>query len=128
MKAPPRLLRDRARDLRANQTDAERILWTRLRDRTLVGAKFRRQQPIGPFVADFCCMERGLVIEIDGGQHATDITADEQRTAFLPGEGYRVLRFWNNDVMKDIHAVLQVIQQALEEAPRWYRDGRKKVR
>ena len=128
MKAPPRVLRDRARDLRANETDAERILWTRLRGRQLEGAKFRRQQPIGPFVADFCCMERGLVIEIDGGQHATDTAADEQRTALLAAEGYRVLRFWNNDVMKDINAVLQVIQQALEETPRWSRDERKGVR
>jgi len=83
MGAPPTKLRDRARLLRATQTDAERKLWGVLRNRKVGGAKFRRQQPIGPFIADFCCWEYRLVIEVDGGHHAEQIEQDAARTAFL---------------------------------------------
>ena len=102
-------LRNRARRLRSDQTEAERKLWARLRARQLCGVKFRRQHPIGLFVADFCCVERGLVIELDGGQHAEQVDADRRRSAFLAGRGYRVLRFWDNDVMEDTDAVLERI-------------------
>jgi very-short-patch-repair endonuclease len=89
-----RTARQRARQLRRNQTDAEQTLWARLRDRQLHGAKFRRQHPIGPFVADFCCPQEMVVVELDGGQHAEEIAADQKRSRFLEGQGYRVLRFW----------------------------------
>jgi very-short-patch-repair endonuclease len=104
--------RDSARALRRNATDAERIMWRVLRDRRLGGAKFRRQVPIGPFVADFACAAHALVVEIDGGQHA-DNPADVRRDAFLQAEGWRVLRFWNNDVTQNSNGVLWSIGQAI---------------
>jgi very-short-patch-repair endonuclease/TusA-related sulfurtransferase len=104
---------ERARALRRDQTDAERRLWRRLRDRQIEGAKFRRQHPVGPFIADFCCPERGLVIEVDGGQHAERAEADDRRTAFLVRHGYRVLRFWSNEVLQQMDAVLTRIAEAL---------------
>jgi very-short-patch-repair endonuclease len=91
----------RAQRLRLEMTEAERKLWSVLRNRGIEGAKFRRQQPIGPFIADFVCQERRLIIEADGGQHA-DRLADASRTAFLESKGYRVLHFWNNDILKNI--------------------------
>jgi very-short-patch-repair endonuclease len=102
----------KAQRLRGEMTDAERRLWSILRNRQLEGAKFRRQQPIGPFIADFVCQKRRLIIEADGGQHA-DSRADERRTAFLEGKGYRVLRFWNNDILNNLDGVAQVIGSAL---------------
>ena len=90
----------RARELRREATDAEKLLWSRLRDRRL-GCKFKRQRPIGPFVADFCCHERALVIELDGEQHAFDRIRDEKRTLFLNRHGYRVIRFWNYEVLTE---------------------------
>jgi adenine-specific DNA-methyltransferase len=107
-------IRVKARQLRRDQTDAEQRLWANLRDRQLGGAKFRRQHPIGPFVADFCCPQRKLVVELDGGQHAEDVAAaEEKRSRFLEAEGYRVLRFWNHDVLKDTVAVLKRIAEVL---------------
>ncbi len=106
--------RSRARRLRRNQTDAERKLWFHLRDRRFSGEKFRRQHPIARFVVDFCCLERSLIIELDGGQHATQTEADRERTVFLEREGYRVLRFWNHEVIANIEAVLQQIDQVLK--------------
>src|SRR5690242_13265404 len=88
----------RARRLRRDATDAERRLWYRLRARQIDGAKFVRQEPIGPYVADFVCREQRLVVELDGGQHATD-KRDAMRDDWLRQHGYRVLRFWNNDVL-----------------------------
>jgi len=85
-----------------------------LRNRTACGAKFRRQQPIGPYVVDFVCLEARLVIEIDGGQHAIEPGPDAQRTAFLEREGYRVLRFWNNDVLTNTEGVFDVIARSLD--------------
>ena len=102
----------RAQRLRREMTDAERKLWSALRNRQLDGAKFRRQQPIGPFIADFVCQEQRLIIEADGGQHADGVT-DDRRTAFLESKGYRVLRFWNNDILSNLDGVAQVIAVAL---------------
>jgi very-short-patch-repair endonuclease len=107
--------RQRARQLRRDQTDAEHRLWARLRDRQLGGAKFRRQHPIGPFVADFCCPQGKLIVELDGGQHAEDVAADEKRSRFLEAQGYRVLRFWNHDVLQNTEAVLERIVEALND-------------
>jgi very-short-patch-repair endonuclease len=102
----------RAKSLRRELTQAERKLWSVLRNRQLSGAKFRRQQPIGPFIADFVCHDRRLIIEADGGQHADSI-ADKRRTSFLESKGYRVLRFWNNDILNNLDGVAQVIASAL---------------
>jgi very-short-patch-repair endonuclease len=85
----------------------------RLRDRQVGDAKFRRQQPLGPFVADFCCLDRKLVIEVDGGQHAANSASDEARTAYLNRFGYKVLRFWDHDVLRNTEAVLEQIAAAL---------------
>jgi adenine-specific DNA-methyltransferase len=104
----------RARTLRAAMTDAERRLWSRLRDHRLTGWHFRRQHPIGPYVADFICLPAKLVIELDGGQHAAE--RDAARTACLEEQGFRVLRFWNDQVLRETTAVLQVIAQALQES------------
>jgi very-short-patch-repair endonuclease len=108
-------LRERARSLRRNQTDVEGKLWSRLRSRQLRSFKFRRQHPIGPFITDFCCFGRRLVVELDGGQHASQTANDQKRTAFLVARGYRVLRFWDNEVMENIDGVLQQIVEALGE-------------
>jgi adenine-specific DNA-methyltransferase len=105
--------RDYARGLRRRQTDAERRLWARLRDRRLSGVKFRRQTPIGPYVVDFCCLEEKLVVELDGGQHAIRAVYDAKRTEFLEGQGYRVLRFWDNEALGNTSGVLERIAQVL---------------
>jgi very-short-patch-repair endonuclease len=113
MDAKVPMLRDRARQLRRNQTDVEAKLWSRLRARQLSDAKFRRQYPIGAFIADFCCYERRLVIELDGGHHAEHVDADQSRTDFFVSQGYRVLRFWNNEVIENIDGVLEKIAHTL---------------
>jgi very-short-patch-repair endonuclease len=105
-----------ARRLRQSQTDAERALWLRLRDRRLAGWKFKRQVPIDRFVVDFCCAGGKLVIELDGGQHAIQTAQDTERTQALSATGYLVLRFWNNDVMTNIEGVLNKIFLALPKA------------
>lgn len=106
-------LRRYARRLRRDRTDAERKLWSRLRDRRLCGVRFRRQHPIGPFIVDFCSIEANLVIELDGGQHALQARSDAARTEFLRRQGYRVLRFWDNEALANIDAVLQRVVEAL---------------
>ena len=106
----------RARALRRDSTDAERAMWRILRDRRLAGFKFRRQQPLGPFFADFACFSHRLIIEIDGGQHA-DNPADERRTAWLERQGFRVLRFWNNDVLSNREGVYLAVLDALTSRP-----------
>ncbi|MDQ3481937.1 MAG: endonuclease domain-containing protein [Pseudomonadota bacterium] len=93
-------------------THAERMLWSILRNRKINGAKFRRQQPIGPFIADFVCQEARLVVEADGGQHA-DSASDRRRTAFLNGAGYRVIRLWNNEINENLDGVAQAIAAAI---------------
>ncbi len=114
-KHPPSL-QQHARELRRESTDAEHWLWQRLRDRRLLGLKFRRQVPIGPYIADFVCKERSLVIEIDGSQHLEQEGYDRRRTAFLEQQGYRVVRYWNNEVLGQGEAVLESLIQVLEEA------------
>ena len=106
-------LTNTARMLRKNQTDAERLLWQRLRNRQLLGVKFRRQVPIKGYVADFAALEIKLIIELDGSQHIENKEADEIRTGFLQREGYKVIRFWNNDVLLRIDYVLEFIFQAV---------------
>jgi len=119
MSAEKQTLRSYAKELRRKQTDAERVLWMRLRARQVNGLKFRRQHPIGRYIADFCCPEKCLVIEIDGGQHINRTFADERRTEFLVQEGYRVLRYWNHDVLVAPEAVLQhIIQETESPSPR----------
>ncbi len=98
-----------ARRLRVNQTDAEAVLWNRIRNRQIDGHKFARQVPIGGYICDFVCREKQIVIEVDGGQHA-ESAADAVRDARLVAEGYRVLRFWNNDVLGNLEGVLLTIQ------------------
>ena len=101
--------RDRARKLRREQTNAEGKLWYLLRNRRLAGYKFKRQFPIGPFIADFACAELKLIIEADGGQHADQKTYDARRTHWLESEGWRVLRFWNNEVLENIEGVTETV-------------------
>jgi len=100
---------ERARRLRKNMTDAERKLWQYLRLRQLEGHKFRRQVRIGPYIADFACLKAMLVIEVDGGQHADARAYDSRRDDFMRGQGYRILRFWNNEVLGNMDGVWQVI-------------------
>lgn len=107
-----RLHVDRARRLRVSQTDAEQKLWRHLRNRQLQGWKFRRQHEIDRYIADFVCPDAGLVVELDGGQHDEQVAYDETRTRKLQDMGYRVLRFWDNDVLTNIEGVLQVILDA----------------
>jgi len=97
-----------AKRLRKNMTDAERRLWYRLRAHRFDGYKFKRQVPIGPYIVDFACLNHGLVIELDGGQHS-DNAKDAVRDEFLKANGFRVLRFWNNDVLRNTTAVLEAI-------------------
>ena len=107
--------RVRASALRGRSTDAERALWHRLRDRRLAGHKFRRQHPIGPFFADFVCIERRLIVEIDGGQHFSEAGQgdDASRTAKLKALGFHVVRFDNRVVLTEMDAVLQSLQDSL---------------
>lgn len=104
-----------ARQLRRQMTDAEASLWHHLRNHALMGCKFRRQHPIGPYIADFACIERKLVVELDGGQHVDNLD-DSARTRWIQANGYRVLRFWNNDALRQQQVVLAVILEALESA------------
>jgi very-short-patch-repair endonuclease len=112
MRGPDRKTTGIARRLRTDQTDAETVLWNRIRNRQIDGHKFVRQQPIGNYICDFVCRERLLIIEVDGGQH-NESAADFVRDRRLNEAGYRVLRFWNNDVLGNIDGVLEVIQTAL---------------
>ncbi len=103
---------ERAKAMRREPTDAERRLWSQLRGGRLAGAKFRRQQPIGPYIADFVCQTHRLIIEVDGSQHA-DSLHDIRRDAFLTGKGYRLLRFWNNEVLSNMAGVKEAIFAAV---------------
>ena len=103
-----------ARRLRVNQTDAETVLWNRLRNRQIDGHKFARQVPIASYICDFVCRERRLVVEVDGGQHS-ESASDEIRDRRLNEDGYRVLRFWNNDVLGNLEGVLITIQTELSK-------------
>jgi very-short-patch-repair endonuclease len=102
-----------ARKLRRSETDAEKLLWKHLRGRRLDGYKFRRQVSIGGYVADFAALEARLIIELDGGQYAERIAEDQMRTAELERFGFRVVRFWNHDVLANIDGVLEAVLQEL---------------
>jgi very-short-patch-repair endonuclease len=104
-----------ARDLRKNATDAERLLWSRLRRRQIEGFKFRRQHSVGPYICDFACLELRIVVELDGSQHVDQSDYDVRRDAFLRSNGFRVLRFWNNDVLVRTDSVLETIFEALRQ-------------
>jgi very-short-patch-repair endonuclease len=107
----------KARQLRNNPTEAEQKLWSHLRRKQLLGFRFRRQRPIGRYIVDFVCLEVSLIIEVDGGQHAEEIAKDEARTRFLERQGFRVVRFWNNDVLANTEEVLQAIWNELQNSP-----------
>ena len=104
----------RANALRKSSTDAENLLWYRLRNRQLLNLKFRRQRPIGNYIADFACLEIGLVIELDGGQHGAQIAYDEVRATEMKRLGFRTLRFWNHEVLNETEAVMEKIRQVAE--------------
>jgi very-short-patch-repair endonuclease len=104
---------DKARELRKAQTDVEALLWRRLRNRQLGGYKFRRQHPIGRFVVDFVCAEALLIVELDGGQHVDQTRYDNARTRWLMTRGYGVARYWNDDVVLRMEAVLEDILMRL---------------
>lgn len=104
-----------ARRLRKNTTDTEQIIWKHLRSRRFSGHKFRRQVPIDNFIVDFICIERNLIIEIDGGQHGLQIHNDARRTAHLESRGFRVVRFWNNNVNENLEGVLIRVSEALRQ-------------
>ena len=114
----PADLISKARELRTAQTDAEQLMWFLLRDRQIANAKFRRQHPLQigdkKYVLDFYCHELGLAVELDGSQHQEQVAYDVQRTRALAGEGVRVLRFWNNEVLQETEAVLEVIWGSLQ--------------
>lgn len=107
----------KARLLRKNLTDAEIALWKHLRMRQMRGLKFRRQAPIGPFIVDFVSFEAKLVIELDGGQHALQMASDKRRTTWLNQQGFKVLRFWDNEVLKNMENVEQAIYGSLFPPP-----------
>ena len=105
----------RAKRLRRDSTNVERKLWRHLRDRGIGHAKFRRQHPIGRYVVDFACIEAGLVVELDGGQHVDQQEYDADRTGYLESKGFQVIRFWNNEVLENIEGVLGAIEAALKK-------------
>lgn len=104
----------RARELRKNLTEAEQALWRHLRLRQLGGHKFRRQQPIGKFIVDFVCLERRLIVEVDGGHHSKQVAYDLERDTWLKKQGFSILRFWDNQVLKEIESVKEVIMKELD--------------
>jgi very-short-patch-repair endonuclease len=104
-----------ARLLRKNQTEVEQLLWKHLRNRQLLGHKFRRQFPIEPYIADFVCLKLKLIIELDGGQHADQIYFDNQHSLFLWKRGFKVMRFWNNEVCENTEGVLEAIRMVILE-------------
>ncbi len=106
-------IQSHAQDLRTHSTEAETKLWNILRSRRLDGYKFRRQHPIDHYIADFVCLEQGLVIELDGGQHTVNVVKDALRTAYLESQGFKVLRFWNHDVFENVEGVVERVRAAL---------------
>ena len=111
------LIRSRARALRKNPTEAERVLWAHLRFWQVDGYKFRRQQPLGKYIVDFVCLEKKAIIELDGGQHAEQSSYDAKRDAWLRDQGFSVLRFWNNDVLQNLSGVKDAILSNIENTP-----------
>ena len=107
----------RARDLRKNSTDAESLLWKHIRGKQLEELRFRRQCPFEKYIVDFICFEKKIVIEIDGGQHNIDNEKDIIRDNFFISKGYKVIRFWNNEVLKNIEGVIEVIREECVKTP-----------
>ncbi|GJL49690.1 MAG: hypothetical protein NPIRA01_09170 [Nitrospirales bacterium] len=105
-----------AKRLRRDQTDAEQKIWLRLRARQLSGENFRRQHPVGRYIVDFCCVEKKVIVELDGGQHAEQEQDDQQRTEYLKTQGYRVLRFWNHDALEKTDDVLEELVRAIDRS------------
>ena len=108
-----------AKDLRKRSTDTERLLWKHLRAKQFEGLKFKRQQPVGKYIVDFICFEKKVIIELDGGQHLqpSEKQKDRERDAWLEAQGYRVLRFWDNEVMMNTRGVLEMIRKTLSGTP-----------
>ncbi len=109
----PTLPRDTARSLRANATEAEQKLWSKLRKGQLYRFQFRRQYSIGPFFVDFICLDANLIVELDGAQHADQKEKDQSRSDFLRTNGYEMLRFWNSEVIGDVDSVVERIAEVL---------------
>jgi len=107
----------KAKALRKNFTDTERLLWKYLRAKQMHRYKFRRQEPIDNYIVDFVCQKKRIVIEVDGGQHSADAKRDNERDKWLNGQGYKVLRFWNNEVLTNTEGVLEVIRDCLNHPP-----------
>jgi very-short-patch-repair endonuclease len=108
-----KISKEKSRNLRRNSTDAERHLWYELKNRQFAKFKFRRQYVIEPYIVDFICLSKKLIIELDGSQHCEQLEYDRARTLFLQGKGYRVLRFWNDTIWREKEGVLEVILKAL---------------
>lgn len=111
-----RILKDRRRDLRARSTDAERLLWQKLRGRQVCNLKFFRQFSIGPYILDFYCPEKKIAIELDGSQHTTEqgVAYDVERTAYLTGKDVKVMRFWNNEVLTNVDGVVMKVLEVVK--------------
>ena len=109
---------EKAKQLRKNQTDAEKLLWQKLRNRQLSHYKFRRQVPVGIYIVDFMCVSAKLIVELDGGQHTEKQGYDQKRTAYLETKGFRVVRYWNNDVLINIDGVLEALTLTLSQKER----------
>lgn len=107
-------LLDRAKELRSHQTEAEQRLWYHLRAHRFMNLKFKRQKPLGPYIVDFICHDLGLIVDVDGGQHQEAAEYDRRRDAWLQEQGYRVLRFWNNEVMQQMDGVPEAIRVFVE--------------
>jgi len=107
-----------ARNLRKNQTDTEQILWLQLRKKRFLSYKFRRQFPIEPYVVDFICLELKLIIELDGSQHSEQVDQDAERTLFLNQCGFKVVRFWNNEVINNLDGVMESLQLLVDARER----------
>jgi len=111
------MYRDLARSLRKNMTDSERWLWAELRNRRFSGFRFRRQMPIGPYIADFACLNPRFIIELDGGHHAGQQTSDAERTLFLESQGFYVVRFWNDEIMRDWETISDWLWEVMSYPP-----------
>lgn len=111
-----RILKDRRRDLRARSTDAERLLWQKLRGRQVCNLKFFRQFSVGPYILDFYCPEKKIAIELDGSQHTTEqgVAYDVERTAYLTGKDVKVMRFWNNEVLTNVDGVVMKVLEVVK--------------
>ncbi|MGI6595714.1 MAG: DUF559 domain-containing protein [Elusimicrobia bacterium] len=110
-------LKNRAQKLRKQSTDTEKFLWKHLRNKQITGIKFRRQQPVGKYIVDFISCEMKIIIEVDGGQHTINRAKDIKRDRYLNKEGYKVLRFWDNEVLTNIEGVIEVIMRHLSPSP-----------